>query len=190
MGINSDVNHVELPRARVGGLKQGPVEELLQRISQDFRTLQLEKDRLSAANERLAVGSERLSSIVEQLETRAAAAAQRAEQGSHRDGDEGAAAVLAVALRAARALRESTRTDCERMLRKVQSQARKLELDLERERAAASAEIEELRGIRRELRETMRASLEGLLEAIVVEQSGGSPGLSSGAARRMSRLHY
>ena len=160
METDDEVTHVELPRARVGGLKKDPVEQLLRRISHDFSSLQLENERLSSANERLAASNDRLSATVEKLES-----------GPDRIGaEERAEVLLAVAQRAARELRESTRSECELMIKKTRLRARKLDLELERDRARVRAEIDELWTVRRELRESMRISLHALLRAFVGER--------------------
>jgi cell division septum initiation protein DivIVA len=91
--------------------------------------------------------------------------------------EELAAAVLALAQRAARDLRESTRVECELMIKKTRSHAAKLQHDLDRARASTEAEIGELEALKRELREQMRLSLQALLQTFVAERSGELPAL-------------
>ena len=98
--------------------------------------------------------------------------------------------MLALAQRAARELRESTRVECETMIKKTRSHAAKLQYDLDRVRAATEAEIEELESLKRELREQMRLSLQALLQTFVAERSGDLPAfdwheiLAAGAEER------
>ena len=153
------LEYVELPRTRIGGLKRGPVERLLQRISEDFGRLQRENDRLSAANERLSTTNERLWASVEHLEMRPEPKGQQAWREPIGIADNPAAALLEAAQRAARELRESTRSECQLTLKKVRSHAMRLQLDLERERAEVRAEIDHLLKVRRRVDESMRASL-------------------------------
>ena len=89
--------------------------------------------------------------------------------------EELAAAMLALAQRAARDLRESTRVECELMIKKTRSHAAKLQHDLDRARVSTEAEIEELEALKRELREQMRLSLQALLQTFVAERSGDLP---------------
>lgn len=53
MRIGSNEIDVELPRALVGGLKQGPTEELLQRVALECAHLSDENTKLEAVVERL-----------------------------------------------------------------------------------------------------------------------------------------
>ena len=159
MQDENDLEYVELPRTRIGGLKKGPVEKLLRRISQDFARLQLENDRLSAANERLSTTNERLWAGVEHLEMRPEPQVQQAPTEPRGVADSPATVLLVAAQRAARELRESTRSECELTLKKARSHAMRLQFDLERERAEVRAEIDELRKVRRCIDESMRASL-------------------------------
>ena len=160
--IGQDATHIELPRSLFGGLKKASVEELLNRIAHDYSELELEKKRLL---EQVA----QLSSPVAQ--------AADAPQDSRKESDELATAVLALAQRAARELRETTRHECELMIRKSRSHALKIERDVERAREIAVAEIDELNAVRSELREHMRSSLHGLLRTFVAERSGELPAL-------------
>lgn len=77
--------------------------------------------------------------------------------------DDVAHTLLALAQRAARELRETTRLECELMLKKARSHAERIERDVERERESVNAELEELQLLRWELREQMRSSLIALL---------------------------
>ena len=120
--------------------------------------------------EELELPEERLAGpgTVEQDADEGRASALRSPSGT----EELAAAVLALAQRAARELRESTRVECETMIKKTRSHAAKLQHDLDRARASTEAEIEELESLKRELREQMRLSLQALLQTFVAERSG------------------
>jgi hypothetical protein len=202
--------HVELPRATLGGLKKGPVEDLLRRVARDYTNLELERNRLSQALEQLGKVREQLQApSARPAEKREDAAASGPETihsravdpepepdntpGTHgapgsphetiaeyqpfilapsRQPDDPASVVLALAQCAAHELRESTRSECELMIRKTRARAQKLECDMEQSLAATQAELEELQTIRSELAEQMRSSLQALLHTFGVERSG------------------
>jgi cell division septum initiation protein DivIVA len=202
--IGEDDNiHVELPRATVGGLKKGPVEDLLRRIARDYAKLEAENNRLLQTLEQIEPVAVEADTPVGEApaapdqETSALPNAVGLEQGNgHRaehvpldpwsaagpanhaprkERDDLASAVLTMAQRAARELRESTRDECELIIRKTRSHARKLELELEHTRAVTSAELDELRALKQEMREHMRSSLQVLLQAFADEGSGEMP---------------
>jgi len=167
METGNEPEHVELPRAKLGGLKKGPVEDLLRRIARDYANLQRENRELREALER--------------LETEAAEAVPQGVPGSSpaettqrssQETEELVAAVLAIAQKAAREMREAARSECELMIRKTRSHV----LKLEREKASAAAELEELQAVRREMRQSMRASLQALLRTFVAERAGETTG--------------
>jgi hypothetical protein len=186
--------HVELPRARVGGLKQGPVEDLLRRIARDYSMLERENHELlqnleeaSGVREARAPGADPAA----QGETRTAARPGDAEQAVVSRGplprsaeatagqsglqpgfgpsDELVLSVLAVARRAAHEMREGARTDCELMIKKTRQRVARLESELERTRAAHLAELDELERLKHELREELRRSLQTFLETFAAE---------------------
>jgi cell division septum initiation protein DivIVA len=167
---DNDAYDVELPRARVGGLKKDPVEKLLRRISDDFARLQLENERLAVANERLLASNEKLSAGIEHLDAGPAPAVEQAEPEPTREREDLALTVLALAQRAARELRESTRLECDHILRKVRSHALELELELDLERADVREEIEGLRDVRRALCESLTESLRDVLQTLLEDQ--------------------
>ncbi len=201
---DQEKKQVQLPRARIGGLQKGPVEDLLRRIARDFAQLENENKRLWAALEGLgdfdqpgpsgqAAGADEPSSATSpngheapdrtvqvarprSLESRRWAHPPSPEWRQETDGL--ATAVLALAQEAADELRESTRQQCELMIRKTRHHAEQLGQDLERSRARTAAELAELQALRRELREQMRSSLEALLRSFVAERSGELPALS------------
>jgi cell division septum initiation protein DivIVA len=160
------VDHVELPRAKFGGLKEGPVDDLLRRIARDYASLEHE--------------NRKLWEKVERLEPRLPGAGDRREHapspGEEHSGPREptaseASALLALAHRVAGEMRESARNECELMIRKTRSHAQRLERDLARERTAAVADLEALRAVRRELRDTMQASLQSLLRTFRAERT-------------------
>lgn len=167
------IDGFELPRALVGGLKQGPTEEFLRRMTSECAQLYDENVKLSEALEQLEArwnedADERNAETAsaEKVESQEVVSQTRVSQRAGLDlkePDELAFVVLATAHRTARELRESTRRDCELMLRKAASRARRLERDLERTRASTSAELEELNALKRELGERMRSALQAII---------------------------
>jgi cell division septum initiation protein DivIVA len=201
-----DKIHVELPRTILGGLKEGPVDDLLQRIARDYANLERENQRLWETLERLGSApvepepeergepehhessgfSGQAGAIAEDDERALVASASPAEShhalapadlGGGEYADEVASAVLALARRAAREMRESTRAECELAIKKTRSRAGMLERDLNRARIAARVELEELNALRYEMREHMRSSLQALLRTFVEDPSGEIPAL-------------
>jgi hypothetical protein len=204
--IGDDYNiHVELPRASVGGLKKGPVEDLLRGIARDYAKLEAENNRLleiiqeleslpleadPAAGNLPAAPAEETSTLsgfasLEQTNGHPSqhpphdphAAAEPSARAPRTQRDDLAPEVLAMAQAAARDLRESTREECELIIRKTRSHARKLERELEQSRAATSAELEELRALKHEMREHMSSSLRALLRTFLDERPGEMPAL-------------
>jgi cell division septum initiation protein DivIVA len=192
----------------VGGLKKGPVEELLRRIADDYAQLEQRNRQLLESHdesehepegmgdggpaaregggagagetgaEPIAGAGERREELDRQADAGPDVSGGRASVLRPPHGtEELAAAVLALAQRAARDLRESTRVECELMIKKTRSHAAKLQHDLDRARASTEAEIEELEALKRELREQMRLSLQALLQTFVAERSGDLPTL-------------
>jgi cell division septum initiation protein DivIVA len=189
--IGEDEIYVELPRAMVGGLRKRDVQDVLLRIAHDYKKLELENRRLWETLEKLEVhptpGNETAqagqSAAVSRAETAvvgemlpgpagapngADASAASNPVGhdpvSHerREPDEVASALLSVAHRAAREMRESTRDECELMLKKARSRAERLERETERARTEAAAEFEQFQALKSEMRDQMRSTLRAL----------------------------
>jgi cell division septum initiation protein DivIVA len=168
--IGSSEIDVELPRALVGGLKQGPTQALLQRVALEVAHLSDENTRLEEEIETLNEEIERLQRrpADEAVEPQAGPAANvstepEAEMPAARVPDELARVVLAAAQRAAREIRESARRECELMLKKANTRTRKLERDLRHARVATDAELQELEALKRETCERMRSALQAIL---------------------------
>ena len=192
--IEHDASHIELPRALFGGLKKSAVEDLLRRVASDFNQLERENSRLTERVEEL--NSRSLEAGPREPDPQAnpevpalngdgdpATAGgspdpAEEQQGTRSPGEslkepeELATAVLAVAQRAARELREATRLECELMLKKSREHALKFERELEQAQIDAKAQIDELVAIRSEMRDNLRASLQGLLRTFIAERSG------------------
>jgi hypothetical protein len=191
---------VELPRRLFGGLRKGPVDDLLRRIAHDYELLEIENRKLWTTLEQFgqADGPEpgmpavdpgappedaplqsRLeaphSTVTDPRAAPAGASGQVAGPHSPREANDLAAAVLLLAQRAANELRDSARAECELMLKKARVQAEKLEQETEQSRVAARTDLAELQAMRGELREHMRASLQALLRTFVAERSGELP---------------
>jgi len=203
--IGQNEIHVELPRAMVGGLKKRNVEDVLLRIARDYKKLELENRGLWETLEKLeahptprheetqaghsaAGSSAEITVFAEVLPPEPASTREAADASieselagpppvSHvrREPDALASAVLSVAHRAALELRESTREECELMLKKARSRAERLERETERARSETVAELEQIRALKSELREHMRSSLQALLHTFVRERSGAMP---------------
>jgi cell division septum initiation protein DivIVA len=198
-----DEIHVELPRARVGGLQKGPVEDLLRRIARDYARLESENKKLWALLDATTTPSrpagespagpapaEEHQQAVEAVEAvgspdpvsarlpglgSSAFASALVESEPRRDMGELATAVLELAHRAASELRESTRQDCEVMIKKTRDRAEKLERELERSREKTTSELDELQAVQVEMREHMRASLQAVLRTFVAERAADRP---------------
>ena len=166
MADEQDQINVELPRATVGGLKKKPVQELLQRIARDYSALQQENRQLEAKLEHQKAEANGVA--VPPAEGLAPESARSSDLPATRvDRDELSVAVLAFAQRAAREMRESTRAECELMIKKSRENAARLESEFERARAERLAELDELEGLKRELREELRWSLRLFLQTFV-----------------------
>jgi len=192
--------HVELPRARLGGLQKGPVEDLLRRIARDYARLETENKKLWATLEQLGESTSAAGELPDESPAPSAGSPESANgqveallpaqpaaengllharltegqpiaTGSRREADELATAVLELAHRAARDLRESTRQDCELMIKKTRERAETLQRELERSRELTAAEIEQMQALQREMREHMRASLQAVLRTFVAERA-------------------
>jgi cell division septum initiation protein DivIVA len=140
-----DIN-VGLPRALVGGVKRDAVEDLLRQIARDYRRLEQE--------------NARLWETLEGFEPRPKEPVQGAE--SVTAPEDISVIMLSLAQRAARELRESTREECELMLKKARAQADRIERELDR----SAAELEEIQVLRSELCDQLRSTLEALLADI------------------------
>jgi cell division septum initiation protein DivIVA len=172
--------HVELPRATVGGLKKGPVESLLRRLAHDYSVLeQQNRELLDSLREREGdtdAGVHLSPSLVDsERATEATTPQLDAGHGTPSDGYDLAGAVLNVAQRAAREMRDSTRAECELMIRKSRAHADRIESEVERARLRGMAELDELEDLKRELREELRRSLRAFLRTYMAERSGDSP---------------
>lgn len=196
--IGQNEINVELPRAVVGGLKKRNVEDVLLRIARDYKKLQLENRDLWDTLEKLeaqptpgreeteagqpeAAASAEITVFAEVLPPEPATTLEPVdaslEKQVRREPDALASAVLSVAHRAAFELRESTREECELILKKARARAERLEQETERARSETVAELEQIQALKAELREQMRSSLRALLHTFVRERSGAMPPL-------------
>ena len=204
--IGDDYNiHVDLPRATVGGLKKGPVEDLLRVIARDYAELEAENNRLwqpvrqlesvpaeadPAAGDAPAAPDKEIDTLSDlvSLEERNGhpdphlpidppLTVEAPRQAPPKPRDDLAVGVLAMAQRSARDLREATRDECELIIRKTRARAQKLERELEQNRAVTNAELEELRALKHEMREHMSSSLRALLRTFLDERPGEMPAL-------------
>jgi cell division septum initiation protein DivIVA len=181
LDAEQDRINVELPRATVGGLKKGPVEELLRQIARDYATLEQENRKLLDTLEDRDADSSDGTTVQEPARTNLEHAADAAtgqlgpSRAAQSDTYELAGAVLALAQRTARDMRDSTRADCELMIKKSRAYAAQVESDAQRARARSMAELDELDALKRDLRDELRRSLEGFLQTFVAERSANPP---------------
>lgn len=184
-----DESSVHLPRTLVGGLRKGPVEDLLRRIAHDYEQLELENRKLWATLEQIggpkppAPGAGDLAEPTVALPIEAPGGEGPSEpdpavlplemSSPQPEREDLAAAVLLLAQRSANELRASARAECELMIKKARAHLDKLERESEQSRAATAAELAELLALKSELREHMRGSLQALLRTFVAERSGG-----------------
>jgi cell division septum initiation protein DivIVA len=104
------------------------------------------------------------------------------------EADALARSLLLLAERSARETRESTRRECELMLKKARQQALSFGKELERQTASTAAELRELQRLRQELREGMRASLTAIIRACGEDGNGVFPLDLSGEFGDYSRV--
>jgi cell division septum initiation protein DivIVA len=150
-----DVNISDLPRTRLGHLKEEAVADLLQRAAWDNR-------KVVAENKRLAKTVEELTQRVEELTTQLVPFEEAASR--RKDHDELARTLLASAQRAAREERESARQDCELMLKKATQRAEHMEEDVTRRAEARLSELARLEALREEVIARLRSTLEAVAE--------------------------
>jgi hypothetical protein len=104
---------------------------------------------------------------------------RRNEKAARTNPDEAARVAITAALRTASELRESTRRDCELVLRKAIRRAETIRAEVERlDLAAAQAELGrlKLKGLEAEVREQLQDSLLSVL-ALVESQAKGASAL-------------
>jgi hypothetical protein len=91
------------------------------------------------------------------------------------DPDVLARSLLVLAQRNARETRETTRRECELMLKKAREQALGVAHELERQTSSTAAELRQLQRLREELRDEMRTSLTAIIQACSEEGNGVFP---------------
>ena len=177
------INIDELPRARVGGLRPEPVEDLFNRVRWNYAQLEFDYQKLKEAFEQQRLPEAEhpgepqteVAATVEQVEDRPV------DQPPRREPDELARITLAAAYRLAHEVRESARRDCELMLKKARIRAREFELDFERSKASRDAELAQLDASMLEIRERMRSALGSIVPAAPLAEhaNGLEPNASS-----------
>ncbi len=203
LGISEQDINVGLPRALVGGIKRDAVEDLLRQIARDYRHLEQENARLwqtlegfehrareslrdagsvtapgapapSPAPPQAARSASADNSTTPDHDTRTPKPASSQAMPSH-DPEDISVIVLSLAQEVARELRESTREECELMLKKARVQADRIERELD----TSVAELEEIKALRSELCDQMRSSLQSLLRTFAAENDGDLPALAT-----------
>jgi cell division septum initiation protein DivIVA len=148
-----EISAASLPRSPLGGYKAGPTAELLKRVAWDYMQL-VHKDAKHAET------VERLTRRIDELEAQVAALQTMLD--GHKDPDELARTVLAMAQRTSRELREAARSEGEAALKKARARAEELESEAQKRVDAAEAEVTQLK----QLREGVRAQLHDTLDSI------------------------
>lgn len=171
------------------GYRRQETEDLLRRVAWDYQQLVHERDtlaeqvwQLEQARDDLEADKALLRAELKELE--AAAAEQSARRAVEPDA---AAALLATTQKAARALRESTRAECQAIIAKARKQAAELERQARANVEAAAAEVERLH----RLQDDVRTQVRGLFEATLRElqpRNGGEqrPHLSDELTRSLA----
>ncbi|HEX7525393.1 MAG TPA: DivIVA domain-containing protein [Gaiellaceae bacterium] len=160
-----EISAAGLPRSPLGGYKAGPTVELLKRVAWDYMQLVHECAKHAETVERLTRRTDELEAQVASLQTLL---------DGHKDPDELARTVLAMAQRAARELRESTRSEGEATLKKARARAQEIESEAQKRISASAADVTQLK----QLRERVRAQLHETLDSMVA--IGAAPSTNGG----------
>ena len=156
-----EISAAGLPRSPLGGYKAGPTVELLKRVAWDYMQLVHECAKHAETVERLTRRTDELEAKVASLQTLL---------DGHKDPDEVARTVPAMAQRAARELRESARTESEATLKKARARAQEIESEAQKRIGASAADVTQLT----QLRERLRAQLHETLDSMVTREAAPS----------------
>ncbi len=170
-----DVDPSSLPRS-FRGYNRWATEELFRRVAWDYGVLAGEHRKLKRTMQE-GQPLEAPPLYPPPLEASAPAVGWPVASEPRVDPDEEARVLLALALRAVREMRESTREDCELALRKARGRAAEIEAEAERAGAGAVAVVQAAST----LRATLRAALERLESAGPLS---GAPLVGSSTADR------
>jgi cell division septum initiation protein DivIVA len=176
--IGPDDIKIELPRALFGGLKKRATLSLLRQVESAYSELYVENQTLRTALEQLSPQPADAGGPPEPATSAQLAPARPAPPDRRSEHDELARVLLELAHRTSQQLRESTRRECELMIRKTRSHALRIVGDLEQRRATMEAELEELQALRDDLRVQMRSSLYLLLRGVGSDVPEWRAGLS------------
>jgi cell division septum initiation protein DivIVA len=150
----------------VGGYDAAATEEFLRAVAGNYAWLLKEWETLTRKVQDLereaAEHAEQLSSARSELEQR-------------QHPDELARLVLQASQRAARDVREAARAESEAAIKKARGRAAEIESEIERTKASIVSEIAALDAERERLRETLRTTLTGVLDAVERPLNGASP---------------
>ncbi|HEU5362627.1 MAG TPA: DivIVA domain-containing protein, partial [Gaiellaceae bacterium] len=188
-----EINASKLPIAMRGYQRQA-VDELLLRIAWDYRQAMRGhenwakdekwlKDRVAELEAELAARDEQFASLQEaqrerfrtELHERSGSLMDeltrlRATVKDHEGREELTRTLLATAQRTARELRESTRTECEGLLKAAHRRAADIEADARTSVKHSAAEIERLRRVEHDLKAQLRRTLESVLGSELPER--------------------
>jgi DivIVA domain-containing protein len=181
-----EINASNLPVA-LRGYQREAVDEFLLRIAWDYRQATRAhenwakdekwlKDRVAELESELAARDQHFERLQEaqrerfrqELHDRSGSlsdelARLRAAVREHESRDELTRTLLATAQRSAREMRESTRAECEAMLKAAQRRAAEIERDARSTVRHSAAEIERLRHVESDLKAQLRRTLESVL---------------------------
>ena len=122
---------------------------------------------------------EHLKSRAEELETQVSSL--RASLTEHERRDDLTRTLLASALQAARELRESTRSQCDTILKKARQRAAEIERKAHAHVKASAREVERLRQVQSGLRDELQHTLESMLREVQGEDGKQKPEAELGA---------
>jgi cell division septum initiation protein DivIVA len=160
-----EISAAGLPRSPLGGYKAGPTVELLKRVAWDYMELVHKCAKHAETVERLTRRTDELEAQVAALQTML---------DGHKDPDEFARSVLAMAQRTSRELRESARSEGEATLKKARARAQEIESEAQKRVDSAEAEVTQLK----QLRERVRAQLHETLDSMAA--IGAAPSADGG----------
>lgn len=162
----------------MGGYSTSATEELLRQVGWDYRQLAREKSELVDHSQAL---QEQIAELERQVE---ALTVHRDRLESRQDL---AAATLTAAQRAAHDARETTRRECEQMLKAARRRANEIEQTMEKALAVRSGEVQALEEAQQHLLAELRRVFSAALESVESVGSAALDDLASELGEAVSR---
>jgi len=157
MALSADsIRNPHLPKARVGGYSVEATDEFLERVANEYRQLQRDREELVARQAELEHRLEQIMLAVQPDGDPWLAGRER----------ERPAATLLAAHRLAAEMRAQAREECEAMLKKARRRAEVFEREVDQARARSEYRVRELEETQREARERLSMFLSSMLSAI------------------------